>query len=205
MKGIKINKAELIVSIDDYDPLNMRLADLFGRLKIPAIFFIETIRREARDQIRQLHELGFEIGNHTLHHVPDLKALNVEECRAELQISKQQIEDITGKDCEVIAWPRGRFNDQVIEIAEKAGFKEARTTHVLRTEAASDPFRTPTTIHMYDGRKEYAGRPWLTMADFYWDDVSRRGGIFHIWGHAEEIDRFNQWQMVENFFKKIIA
>lgn len=199
----KINdKAELIVSVDDYHPLNMKLAEMLLELKIPATFFIPTILREAQDQIRSLHAMGFSIGCHTLSHPSDMKLLTLEECRSQLQIPKRQIEEITGKPCETLAYPRGRFNEQVIEVAKNVGFKEARTTHVLKTKT-EDPFRTPTTIHIYDGRKEYGGRPWRVMADFYLDHAKKLGDFFHIWGHAEEIETYHQFPALKEFLSKI--
>lgn len=206
MTGKKINeKAELVISFDDYHPLNIRLAEMLKTRDLPGIFFIETLKKEAKEQIARIHEMGFKIGCHTLSHVQDLKALNVEECRAEMQIAKRQIEDITGEPCETLAYPRGRFNDQVIEIAKNSGFKEARTTHVLKTEPTQDSFRTPTTIHIYSGRKEYGGRNWIQMAEFYLDHVLRKGGIFHLWGHAEEIDRNGEWVRLDHFLKELNA
>ena len=193
--------ATLVVSLDDFNPSNRRIAEGLAALRVPATFFIETISREAREQVKDLHEMGFEIGSHTMTHPPDIKLLNAEELRGELVTSKSIIEDITGKECAAFAYPRGRFNDDVVEAVAAAGYREARTTHVRQT-SFTDPLRMPTTVHVFDGRKEYGGRTWRAMADFYLADVLARGGIFHIWGHARELERDGQVQPFLDFLSR---
>lgn len=196
------NNADLIVSIDDYHEDNVPLAMAFADIGITGTFFIECLTPGALQQMKELHKLGMKLGSHTLHHPPDIKMLAAEECRAELASSKRMIEEITGEQCLSLAYPRGRFNDDVVSIAEECGYVEARTTHVLKTEMP-DPMRAGTTIHVYDGRKEYNGRPWRVMADFHLEHVIRRGGTFHIWGHAREMLRDNQTDALLEFLETI--
>ena len=182
---------QLIVSIDDFHESNVELARRMKGIGVVATFFVELITPGARAQVKELHELGMAIGSHTLSHPGDIKSLPAEECRAELEVSKRIIEEITGEPCLALAYPRGRHNEDVVEMVRAAGYEEARTTHVLKTKT-EDPYRTPTTIHVYDGRKEYNGRPWMAMADFYLDHVKKTGGFFHIWGHVREMERDRQ-------------
>ena len=35
------------------------------------------------------------------------------------------------------------------------------------------------------------------------NDVQKKGGIIHLWGHSWEIEKFDQWKMLERFFKFI--
>lgn len=197
--------ATAVLSFDDYHPQNIKLANLLRQYDLPATFFIETLTTGAEDQIKALSALGFEIGSHTMSHPPDIKQMGSEALRSELETSKLQIERWTGKPCTVLAYPRGRFNDDVVAAAARAGYIEARTTHVLKNGAAGDLLRTPTTIHAFDGRKEYDGRPWLVMADFYLDHILKTGGVFHLWGHAFEFDRYDTWPQLEKMFARLKA
>lgn len=195
----------LILSFDDYHPENIRLAKALAELKLTAVFFIETITPGAEEQIKELSRLGMDIGSHTMSHPADLKALPLEEVRSELEISKRQIEEWTGKPCTALAYPRGRFNDAVVEVVKNVGYTDARTTHVLRTEA-EDPLRAPTTAHVYNGRKEYGGRDWQTIARFHWAYLKKRQhGFFHLWGHMGEILRFSEYTNLIRFLKETIA
>lgn len=192
-------KGRVLLSFDDYHPLNLKVDEILHKQGLEATFFIETASREARDQIKQLFELGHEIGGHTIHHPSDLKALHQVEAMGEIQGCKGMIEAITHRPCESFAYPRGRQNDDIVEMVRRSGFKDARTTHVLKTspEDYSDPMRLPTTIHLFEGRKEYNVRPLLALARFYLDHVVKNGGTFHVWGHAFELERDNLWTTLE--------
>lgn len=198
----KVGQTELIVSVDDFHPRNLDFAAALRELGIPAMFFIETQPEGAYEQIVAIHGLGHAIGCHTWSHPSDLKALNAEEIKAELEISKRQIMEATGKVPVTIAYPRGRFNDHVVEVAKSMGFVEGRTTHVGRFDF-DDPMRQGTTVHVYNGRKEYAGRSWRMMADFWWQQTQRSGGTFHIWAHMFELERDGQEQAFLDFLKEV--
>jgi peptidoglycan/xylan/chitin deacetylase (PgdA/CDA1 family) len=186
------------LSFDDYSKNNYWLQELLLRFGLEKIttFFIQTGNDATKEQIRILNERGFEIGSHTVNHPQDLKTLSYPDLNHQLQTSKKIIEDLTGKECDQFAYPRGRHNDIVVKQVKEAGYKFARTTRVLETEIL-DPFRMGTTIHIYP-RVEYKGRPWFSVAQFYLDHVKKNGGEFHLWGHADEIIKLNE---VENFKK----
>lgn len=195
-------KGRVCFSFDDYHPLNIRLEEILHKQGIEATFFIETQERAARDQILELHKRGHDIGGHTIHHPGDIKALNGPEMMGEIEGCKKMIENITDRPCEIFAYPRGRHNEQVVETVKRAGFKEARTTHVLKT-SVEDPYRMPTTVHLLDTRKEYAGRDCDQILDFYLQHVVKNGGMLSIWGHAWEIERGDMWGRFENIVVKL--
>lgn len=195
-------KGEICFSFDDYHPLNMKIDEILHKQGIEATFYIETREHAAREQIKELFERGHDIGSHTIHHPSDLKALNSIECMSEIQGSKGMIESITNRPCTSFCYPRGRHNDDVVAMVRKAGFTEARTTHVLKTKY-DDLFRIGTTIHLYDGRKEYNGRDFDVLTDFYLDDVKKNGGLLSIWGHAFEMERWGYWDRFEKLVVRL--
>src|SRR3990167_1122195 len=195
-------KGKVCFSFDDYDQINKKVDETLSKHGIEATFYIETATPEAREQIKELFDRGNEIGCHTIHHPADLKALHHVEAMSEIDGAKRMVEAIIGRPCESFAYPRGRFNDDIVALVKKAGFKEARTTHVKHTKW-EDPLRMPTTIHLYDGRKEYAGRNWSSLAEFYLDDVVKNGGTLSIWGHASELERDGTWERFDNILEMI--
>ena len=82
----------------------------------------------------------------------------------------------------------------------RAGFKEARTTKVLNIEKPVDLFEKGTSIHVYQ-RKEYEGKDWLSVAYELCNLAKKKKGYFHIWGHSWEIEKYQQWDKLEEFFK----
>jgi len=55
-----------------------------------------------------------------------------------------------------------------------------------------------------------AGRPtlrglydWATRAKIMFDRVYRSGGIYHLWGHSWEIEKFNMWDDFEEVLEYV--
>lgn len=42
---------------------------------------------------------------------------------------------------------------------------------------------------------------WFGLAKNLFDYMQKNGGVFHIWGHSWEIEKFNMWKDLERFFK----
>ncbi len=196
MRTYKAGKGYVCLSFDDYHPLNLKIDEILHAQGIEATFFIETGTVGAMQQIKQLFERGHEIGSHTIHHPADIKAIHQVECVSELEGSKKMIESVTHRPCTSFAYPRGRYNDDIVAMVKRAGYESARGTRVLETEW-TDPFTAGTTIHLYEGRKEYNGRPLEVLIPFYLKHVVDHGGTFSLWGHAREIDRDGLWTTLE--------
>jgi len=192
---------KLVFSFDDYSPLNYRLADLiekYGFVK-NTIFYIAPINVI---QIRELHNRGFEIGNHTHNHTI-LKGLSAKAVIKEIEMANDIIKDITDYYPKKFCYPRGRWDEVSKKIIGKY-FREARTTKIFNYKEPENPLETDTTIHFSYPRKEYKGRNWLGLAkEYYKKAKKKRNGRFELWGHAEECDRFNQWKNLERFLKWI--
>lgn len=67
-------------------------------------------------EIKELNDAGIEFGSHTKTH-PDLTKLTPAEAEDEIVASKSAIEDALGHDTVTFAYPFGRFNDSVKDIA----------------------------------------------------------------------------------------
>jgi len=72
-------------------------------------------------QLRELHEMGWIIGSHSHNHL-DLTRLPDQQLRNELRISKEILEDIVGDEVFAIAYPYGRYNLRVLEVAGELGY-----------------------------------------------------------------------------------
>jgi peptidoglycan/xylan/chitin deacetylase (PgdA/CDA1 family) len=77
------------------------------------------------EQVRKLHQQGFEIGSHTIEH-PILTQIPAERLQIELTASKERIEKEIRSPCTCIAYPNGGPNDvssTVCDAARTAGYK----------------------------------------------------------------------------------
>lgn len=196
----------IIFTVDDYCPQNDRIAQLLLEYRIPAVFLIELVpqynrtqTKEADDQIKRLHKLGFEIGGHTQTHPQDMKLLTIEELKEEVFDAKSYVEGMIGEELHWFAYPRGRYNETVKDQVVAAGFKYARTTKLnLHSVKIEDELAIQPNIHIYQ-RNEYEGKDWLEVAKWQFDFF----GKTHVFCHAWEIEKYNQWERFEELLKYI--
>lgn len=183
-------------SWDDWGEENLRIAALLRRYSFPGVFFL-PVRGYSQKTVKQLTEWGFEIGGHTWNHPSDLKALPMADLFYEINTAKAQLERFVGQSISKFCYPRGRYNDYVVDMVKDAGYLSGRTTEVLQTEV-TDLYRKPTTIHWFQ-RKEYGDTPVHEIAREYFDMVVKQGGYFHLWGHGWEIERDQAWGKLAEF------
>lgn len=195
-------------SWDDGSIADLRIVSLLQQYDLPGTFFIPAERKLNWASVKLIAEQGFKIGSHTVNHPQDLKMLEDDFLWFEIDTSKGILETVLRgiqNEVDEFCYPRGRYNNTVIAQVEKSGYKSARTTKVLVTDLSwqTTPFEKPTTIHVYDKRSEYGGQKWDELAQKLFRDAKKRGdqGYFHLWGHADEISKNNDWQRLENFLK----
>ena len=107
----------------------------------------------------------------------------------------------------------------------KAGYKLARTTASFRIEDSFNPFCMPVTLqffqhswithfrHALKGKNLIGTKNWTILCsmetdldklvDLFFYHALKHGGVFHIWGHSWEIEKFDLWNLLENVFRRI--
>jgi len=215
------------ISIDDGHPSDLRTVDLLNKYGLQATFYIPGSNAE-RDvmstaQIRQIDQ-QFEVGSHTLHHVR-LHRLPEQECLREIVDGRKFSEDTVGHDVVSFCYPGGKFNRRVARLVEQAGFLAARTCRYFLNDYPPDPFSWdistyantyPAYVQLrhclleynFGGAYEYVTTfkskvPWVAQFVCALEDVSRHGGIAHLYFHSWEIDDNGEWDELESLFKTI--
>jgi peptidoglycan/xylan/chitin deacetylase (PgdA/CDA1 family) len=215
---------KVTTSWDDGDVLDQRVAGILEKNGLKGAFYIPQVyggRRLTDSEIKELSQ-KHEIGAHTLKHA-ELNKVSLDEARDEIVGSKEWVESITGKSCEMFCYPKGLYTEAVALEVEKAGFKGARTVKQFSLSIGK-PFEMETTIHVYPMpfrygagprrffgpiKNRYSGyrslganlwdmRSFETAAKAAFDTALKRGGVFHVWGHSWEIERHGLWQQFEN-------
>jgi peptidoglycan/xylan/chitin deacetylase (PgdA/CDA1 family) len=92
------------------------------------------------DQLRELHDAGWEIGSHTRSH-PRLPELSTAEIAAELTESRQRCEEEISAPCLSLAYPYGEFDERAVLAAREAGYRFAAT--IPRKPQPPLPLRWP--------------------------------------------------------------
>ena len=88
---------------------------------------------------------------------------------------------------------------RIINKVKKANFKYARTTKIGIADA--NPYEIEG-FHCFQ-RKEYQGTDWLEIIKLRVDKYKNVKMTLHIWGHSWEIEKYNEWDKLEELFKYI--
>jgi peptidoglycan/xylan/chitin deacetylase (PgdA/CDA1 family) len=194
----------ITTSWDDGHKLDLRMADLLDKYDLPGTFYIPNNCQLTEEEIKGLYERGFEIGGHTVSHPNDMKLLTAEECKKEVGDNKQWLEKTINDKLRLFCYPKGRYSEETMKIVKECGYVRARTVLVMNTDIPKDNMRVNPTIHVYPNRKEYKGFDWLKVAKQQFINAQeKRNGYYHVWGHSEEVNRFNLWDQLEELFKFI--
>jgi peptidoglycan/xylan/chitin deacetylase (PgdA/CDA1 family) len=113
----------LSITFDDGDPIEFTEAvPLLNEREIPATFYIITrdlSDSTFRSMVYNAYLAHHEIGSHTVNH-PNLAELDNSQIEFELSRSQNDINSVLGNySCLTFAYPGGKFNDNIIQIAKK--------------------------------------------------------------------------------------
>lgn len=212
-------------SWDDGHKLDVRLAELLKKYGIQGTFYVCPQDRElkptellSRQEILSISQ-DFEIGGHTIMH-PHLTKIPLPQAASEIAQSKTYLEDLLQKEVTAFCYPYGDYNAAVKALVAQCGYTLARTTQRYAFDVSTDPFALPTTFHTYahysDLHKILAFArfsphrakqlwDWECLAIALFEYVCETGGIFHLWGHSWEIEKYHGWQRLEHVLAYIAS
>lgn len=88
------------------------------------------------EEVKKLSEADLVIGSHTHTH-RRLDSLSVDDVREELSRSKKILEDVIQKNVDIISYPYGNTNSEIISLAKAVGYSLALGTEVGVNDAHS--------------------------------------------------------------------
>jgi peptidoglycan/xylan/chitin deacetylase (PgdA/CDA1 family) len=94
----------------------------------------------SKDAILEMSNYGIDIQSHTVTH-PKLNELTYDKQLIELIESKKNLESITGKKVDSVAYPFGNFNNDSIKAAKEAGYTLGFTTKRGLSDREDDPLK----------------------------------------------------------------
>lgn len=200
---------ELVVSIDDGHELDMQVAELLVKHKLPGIFYVPAFwesyntykgwRGLTKQQLLEISDL-FEIGSHGLTH-DLLTRMPLEVAKWEISRSKDYLEQGIGKAVNKFCYPRGYANDYLKKVVAEY-YESGRNVLVGTIEQQPLSPWMSTTVHAGCERTEYDGVHWYDYAVKKLEQAARKkNGYFHVWLHSHEIERNNGWNGLERLFQ----
>lgn len=128
-----LNSKNIVITFDDGDKsLYLNVFPILKKYQIPVTIFLISgfIGKEGylkKEEIVEMYNSGLvDFGAHTVNH-HKLHLLSKSELTYEINTSKKDIENILGVACVFFAYPKGKFNDSVINEVVVAGFEMALT------------------------------------------------------------------------------
>lgn len=224
-----MTKMIFTTSWDDSCEENLKMADLLSRYGLKGTFYLSNDEeRHTEEEIRELVS-GHEVGAHTLGHINLAKAsldqarseivgskkwLEQEIGREIAMFAypygryNEQVKEIVRQ-----AGFSGARTTEEFRLGRPADFFAMGTAlHIYPF-----PLRKRDRAHYHLSRFLFQplarkfrpmidlGLPWdsflswRALAENLFDYVLTRGGIFHLWGHAWEVEKFGLWRDLEDF------
>ncbi|WP_245411638.1 polysaccharide deacetylase family protein [Alkalicoccus urumqiensis] len=131
------NNAVLLTIDDAPDQHAVEMAETLAELDAGAIFFVNghfLEGEEKEEMLQHIHELGFEIGNHTMTH-PNLRDVTEGETEEEIIALNDRIEEIIGERPRFFRAPFGVNTDKSEEVVETEGMQSMNWTYGYDFEA----------------------------------------------------------------------
>lgn len=216
----------ITTSWDDGYPADHRLAELLQKYNLQGTFYIPRANDEyevmPESEILQLAR-HFEVGGHTLNHV-SIDNTSESLFKEEILGCYQWLEELLGEKPVSFCFPRGIYNQPAVDFAFETGFKVIRTTELLNPGYGYPNGVIPTTVQVYPHAKLTYFKHLLKrfkfkslaiyvrsgihsnlmhIVDYYLEHVRDQGGVFHLWGHSWEIEKYELWKDLERIFKLI--
>lgn len=213
-------------SWDDGCREDLRTAELLRRYRLQGTFYIHSgflAERGGEEVVKSLAN-EFEIGAHTSSH-SDLTAMSASTIIDDVRKNRRELERHIGKKVETFCFPQGRYNHRCVDALRGEGFLGLRTTDEFFTNSEPRsplmhvslqvfPHKRWTRVRHalrygnWGGLSRYlfslgATSDWKTLALRLFDSVDSRGGVWHLWGHSWEIERYDLWRDLEGLFSRI--
>jgi peptidoglycan/xylan/chitin deacetylase (PgdA/CDA1 family) len=153
----------VLLTVDDGHESALRVADLLESRGCNATFFPTRDRALGKagylrpQEICELRRRGFSLGTHGTTH-RNLTAISEQACAAELEESKQWLEDVTGEEVRYMAAPGGFVSHRVLRLAYGFGYRLIGTCREFVNSVST--LNLPGTLNRVNVRHHF------TLTDF---------------------------------------
>lgn len=212
-----------MTSWDDVTKLDLKICELLERYELKGTFFAvndwlgKEISKEELNHISECHE----IGAHTLNHVT-LTHIGEEEAKKQIYESKKRLEKIIDSPVTSFAYPKGIYDKNHVKMVKDANYLCARTTKPFFTKKAENFYEMNVTLWAYPHAfldikgiyrllklsnkfifRSSLIKDWCELGKQIFNILMESGGVFHIMGHAWQVDEINGWQRLEDLLEYI--
>lgn len=193
-------KSMVTMSYDDGVEADIRLIEIFDRYGMRGSFHLNSGlfgqgNRLAEDQIAGVYK-NHEISCHALTH-PHLEKCPPATVVGEVLHDRMNLERVSGYPVRGMSYPFGTYNDSVITTLGQCGIVYSRTV------ASTGQFGLPGNFLAWNPTCHH--KQCLEIAERYLANLPYiwRIPLFYVWGHSYEFDNDGNWDMIEEFCKRV--
>lgn len=194
--GVRADK-KLIGILDEYG--------LKCTFNLPSGFFAEDDGDEhlsEREAVELYKGSGHEVALHGLRHL-SLSEVGDAMAARDIVADKVRLENLFGKIVIGMAYANGSSDRHAAEIASHCGIRYARTTvSTEKFDIPEDFMLMPVTCHHANPRLDLLTDEFISDGEssYPWGNHPK---LFSLWGHSVEFERNRNWNIIEDFAKKI--
>lgn len=190
----------LTLSYDDGMKSDEKLVSMLNQYGIRATFNLNSAcmdeeRRISANRIQELYR-GHEVSTHGAKHLT-LERCPVSQLMLELVEDRKALEQLVGAIVCGHAYPNGSYDECVRQVLPGLGIHYARVAESTGTFGLPhDFYEWKPTCHHNENLLEKAD-------EFIRLDLPQFWQLMYVWGHSYEFDRDGNWNLMEEFCKKI--
>ena len=191
----------LSFSYDDATNSDRRLIQIFDRYKMKGTFHIPSAwikkvsdKRIQESELKKVYA-GHEISGHGWQHKP-LARIPLETADAEIAADIRGLQRLTGKKITGYAYPFGSHSPAVHKLIEKHGLLYARTVRKAKNFDLPQNFSAWHPNAHHKNNIDKLGEEYLKLSP-------SKMTVLLVWGHSYEFQTENNWQIIENFCRKM--
>ena len=200
----------LTMSYDDGREPDKRLVTLLNKYGIKSSFHLNSgLLKDApqtpndvyglripKEEIKDIYK-GHEVSCHTATH-PTIERSPIGQVVKEIIEDREKLEEIVGYTVRGLSYPNGSYSDEIKAMLHSIGIEYAR---VIDT---TGNFEMPKDFLEWKGTCRHADTNLLKYADDFLALTKKQYlYMFYVWGHSYEFPKDNNWNVIEEFCKKI--
>lgn len=151
--------------------------------------------RIPKEEIKEVYK-GHEVSCHTVTH-PTIARCPMTQVISEVLEDRKALESIVGYSVRGLSYPNGSYNIDIENMLKHVGIEYSRIV------GNSDNFDMPRNYYEWKATCHH-NHNLIKLADEFIElNKKQYMYMFYVWGHSYEFERYNNWELIEEFAEKI--
>lgn len=189
----------LTMSYDDGKEADYRLVEIFDKYGIRGSFHLNSgnLGKEGwvkAEDVRNLYA-NHEVSCHTVTH-PFLERVSPGRIIDEVWEDRRNLERLCGYPVTGMSYPMGTYDSDIVRRLDALGIECNRTT------VSTEKFNIPDNFLMWHPTCHHNNPKLMQLAEQFLN-IKYDLAIFFVWGHSYEFNSNDNWELIEEFCKKV--